>query len=264
MTADPGSGATDVDVGAYLGRIEAVGLPDVDVGYDLLAALQRRHLLTVPFENLDVVAGEPITLDRAAFAEKIVERERGGFCYELNGLFAGLLSALGFETRMVGGRVTRSDGSLGPPGDHLAIVVDLDDPYLVDVGFGDFARVPLPMTGEPISDVGGTWRVRVDPDDPDAFLAQSWSEDGWRTEYAFTTETRQLEFFAEACQHHQTAPESPFVGEPVVTIATETGRVTLRPGTLTVTDHGLKRTQTVPTAEEREQILRERFGIDPP
>lgn len=260
--ADDSRAEGTLDAGAYLARIEAAGLPDSLSGYDLLAALQERHLHAVPFENLDIVAGEEIVLDRERIAAKVIDRERGGFCYELNGLFEWLLSELGFETTMVSGRVAREDGTLGPPFDHLATVVALDDDYLVDVGFGDFARRPLVLDGDPVSDVGGTFRVRA-ADEPGAYRAQSWN-DGWETEYAFTTEPRDFSEFAETCRHHQTAPESPFTDGPFVTIATPDGRMTLGTSTLAVTEHGEKREHPVPSADEHERILRRRFGIDPP
>jgi N-hydroxyarylamine O-acetyltransferase len=274
MTDEAGAEGTALD--AYLARIDAVGLPDSRPGYDLLATLQARHLRAVPFENLDIVAGEDIVLDRERIAEKVIDRERGGFCYELNGLFEWLLSELGFETTMVSGRVAREDGTLGPPYDHLATVVALDDDYLVDVGFGDFARRPLPLDGDPVSDVGGTFRVRKDDggnsddvdsngtgsDETDRYRAESWTDDGWTTEYVFTTRPREFEEFAETCRFHQTSPESPFTDGPFATVATPDGRTTLGTSTLAVTEHGRKHEYPVPSADERERILRERFDIE--
>lgn len=264
MTDDSGVETTALDVAAYLSRIDATDLPDSLAGYDLLAALQRRHLRTVPFENLDIAADEEIVLDREHIAEKVIGRERGGFCYELNGLFEWLLAELGFETTMVSGRVVREDGALGPPYDHLATVVSLDSDYVVDVGFGDFARRPLPFDGDPVSDVGGTYRVRPDPDRAGGYRAQSWTDDGWASEYVFTTEPREFAEFEDTCRFHQTSPESPFTDGPFVTMATETGRITLGTSTLAVTEHGKKQEYPVPSADERERILRERFGIEPP
>ena len=70
---------------------------------ETLRDLQVAHLSTVPFENLSIHSGEPIVLNEDALFAKIVEQKRGGFCYECNGLFAGLLRALGFEVAMLGG-----------------------------------------------------------------------------------------------------------------------------------------------------------------
>src|SRR5437762_14222540 len=99
-------------VGAYLQRINYRGSPEPNA--QTLRELHRAHMLTVPFENLDIHLGRPITLGQAALFDKIVTRRRGGFCYELNGLFAALLRALGFDVTMLSARVARADGSFGP------------------------------------------------------------------------------------------------------------------------------------------------------
>ncbi len=91
---------------AYLDRIAYTGplVPNPEV----LRNLHRAHLLSVPFENLDIALGREIVCDESAFVRKIVERRRGGFCYELNGAFAALLRAIGFQvTLLCGSRAPR-------------------------------------------------------------------------------------------------------------------------------------------------------------
>jgi N-hydroxyarylamine O-acetyltransferase len=130
-----------MDVEAYLQRIRyhrplmpGVDPPRVDPprvdppSIDLLRALHRAHLFTVPFENLDISQGREILCDETSILHKIVNEHRGGFCYELNGAFAALLRALGFRVTLVSARVAREDGSHGPEFDHLTLRVDLDDP----------------------------------------------------------------------------------------------------------------------------------------
>ncbi|HEX8536198.1 MAG TPA: arylamine N-acetyltransferase, partial [Cystobacter sp.] len=108
-----------------------------------LRALHRRHIESIPFENLDIHSQRPIVLDEAAFFEKIIRQRRGGFCYELNGLFAALLRALGFQVAYLSGRVS-SDGVRddGPEFDHLLLEVTWNGSWLVDVGFGDAFAEP--------------------------------------------------------------------------------------------------------------------------
>src|ERR1051326_805528 len=120
---------------AYLDRIGYRGpvMPTADV----LRRLHLAHLQTVPFENLDISRGRKIAMDEEAFVRKLVEERRGGFCYELNGAFAALLRALGFKVTLLSARVPREDGSDGPEFDHLTLRVDLEEPRLADVGFGD-------------------------------------------------------------------------------------------------------------------------------
>ncbi|MEM7340168.1 MAG: arylamine N-acetyltransferase [Actinomycetota bacterium] len=141
----------EIDVDRYLDRIGLSHAPSVD--RDGLERLMRAHLASVPFDNLDVYAGRAVSVDPFESIAKIVERRRGGWCFELNGAFAELLGALGFPVMRLGAAVL-----LGGPTklvDHLCLEVMLDQPYLVDVGFGDSYCRPLELnTGGPQD--GGT------------------------------------------------------------------------------------------------------------
>lgn len=250
-----------MDTRRYLTRI---GMPldldrSPDPDLDFLRELQRSHLLTVPFESLDIVRGVPIILDFQSLYAKVIERERGGFCYELNSLFGWLLRQLGYDVRLVEGQV-RNDGTFGPPFDHMALLVDLDRQYLVDVGFGDFCRSPLPMSGESRSDVSGTYKV-APAEDTDHYFAEKLTDVEWTPTYRFTTAERDLSDFTEMCEYQQTSPESGFTGRTVCSIATDTGRVTLSDDTLTVTEHEEKRTETIDSQRKRERVLDDVFGI---
>lgn len=244
----------------YLSRIGASLDSGLSPDFELLQELQRSHLLSVPFETLDIAHDEPIVLDRSSLYTKIVERERGGFCYELNSLFGWLLRRLGYDVRIIEGQVRHNDGTFGPPFDHMALLVHLDRRYLVDVGFGDFCRVPLPMSGDPRSETGGTYKI-APADGTDHYVAMQLADDEWTPAYRFTTGERELADFSEMCEYQQSSPESPFTGRIGCTIATSTGRVTLSDDTLTVTENGQKRTEHIDSEGERERVLCERFGI---
>jgi len=97
------------DVAAYLDRIGYTG--ELTPSEPVLRELHRAHLLAVPFENLDISRGVPIQLDYPALFGKIVTRRRGGFCYELNGLFAELLRALGFSVKLLSASVADGAGN---------------------------------------------------------------------------------------------------------------------------------------------------------
>src|SRR5512135_2350122 len=133
-----------MDTAAYLQRIQYHG--PLEPTRSTLYSLQTTHLLTVPFENLDIHLKRPLSMKDGDLFMKIVTRRRGGFCYELNGLFAALLRAIGFEVTLLSARCINADNSLSPEYDHLALLVQApDDPerYLADVGYGDFAIEPL-------------------------------------------------------------------------------------------------------------------------
>ena len=101
--------------------------------------------MNVPFENLDIIYGNSIVLKLERIYDKIVKRGRGGFCYELNGMFSWLLRELRYNISLVSARVIKEDGSYGQEFDHLGIIVYIGDKkYLVDVGFGDSTRNDLP------------------------------------------------------------------------------------------------------------------------
>src|SRR5215831_9093371 len=124
----------------YLDRIGYAGT--VDVSFDVLSKLQAAHLNHIPFENLDIHNG--IKIDLYNLYDKIVVRQRGGFCYELNGLFYQLLLQVGFNVKMVSARVYDGEKEYSPEFDHMALIVQLNsDRYLVDVGFGEFALHPI-------------------------------------------------------------------------------------------------------------------------
>src|SRR4051812_2868960 len=117
-----------MDVQAYLRRINYRG--ELAPTAATLRELHRAHLLAVPFENLDIHLGRPILLDEQALFDKIVAHRRGGFCYELNGLFALLLRDLGFEVTLLAAGVARADGGFGPEFDHLTLLVQSPLPFV--------------------------------------------------------------------------------------------------------------------------------------
>ena len=232
-----------MDVSTYLHRIgiSTVSHPD----RRFLSRLQENHLLHIPFENLDISLHRPIRLSLPQVYEKVVERGRGGFCYELNGLFQWLLQECrNFVFSLISARVREADGSFGPEFDHLAVLVLLEIPYVVDVGFGDSCRHPLPLTGDEVEDISGRYRV-VATDDGEGYVLQRRIEGHWMTEYRFTTLPYQLQDFTSMCQHHQTSPASTFTQKKMCSIATEQGRITLTQDFLTIARDGAKQKHPV-------------------
>jgi N-hydroxyarylamine O-acetyltransferase len=241
----------------YLARIGYHG--DISPTAETLRGIHRAHMLTVPFENLDIGRGTAIVLDEDALVRKVVERRRGGFCYELNGTFAALLRSLGFPVTLLSARVPRPDGSFGPEFDHLALRVDLDEPWLADVGFGDFFVEPIRLIvdmDQPQSD-----RIfRIISCDGALQVVVTEADGTRRDEYRFTLQPRRLDEFAEMCHYHQTSPQSSFTQKRLCSMATPEGRITLS-GLRLITTRNRQREERAVGQEEWADLLQERFGI---
>jgi N-hydroxyarylamine O-acetyltransferase len=244
----------DTQTAAYLARL---GVADGSVTVDLagLTDLHERHLRTIPFENLSIHLGEPIVLDVASLVDKLTVRGRGGFCYELNGAFASLLTTLGFEVVMYEARVGPDGGSM--PFDHLCLRVGTGvTEHLADVGFGASFLRPLDLgTTAPQTDPAGTYRIVAAGDGAFDML-----EDG-EPQFRFVAVPRALSDFADACHHHQTSPQSHFTQQTVCSLATATGRVTISGRTLITTEDGRRTERVVDSDDELLDLYRRHFGI---
>ncbi|MFB7651350.1 MULTISPECIES: arylamine N-acetyltransferase [unclassified Streptomyces] len=259
-------------VDAYLRRLgaEYPAWPTVDA----LRALHLLHLRTVPFENLSVHLGEEIVLEEARLLDKVVGGRRGGFCYELNGLFGGLLAALGYEVTMLAARVYGDGGRLGIPYDHMVLLVRTVDggDWLADVGFGAHSHGPLAF-GERAEqeDPGGTFRVvEAGPDAAGVRGAEATARaadldvlrDG-RPVYRVEARPRVLDDFVSGAWWHSTSPRSHFLQSTVCSRITEDGgRITLSGRRLTATaPDGSREERELGTDEEVLTAYREHFGI---
>lgn len=238
---------------------------------DALERLQRAHVTAVPFETLSITGdpyddrpGEGVSLDGTVLFEKVIERRRGGFCYELNGLFGRLLADLGFDAERHAAMVLEADGTARPPANHLVHTVSLDRRYVVDVGVGiPTMRRPTPLDGEVVRDaVGVEWHV-AESDRPDSdyvVRVRGSGDDDWTNRYVFRDVPRQPTYFEASCEYLATAPESPFTGDPVATIATERGHAKLTPGTLTRIEDGEEHERSV-AEDEYHDVLESIFGV---
>lgn len=252
---------TTTEATAYLSRIGAAA-PESPTPA-ALASLHRAHLLAVPFESLDISLGRPIRLDRASLLAKVVGARRGGYCYELNGLFAMLLRSLGYAVDLVSARVATGAGGLTDEFDHVALVVSggrLEEPVLADVGFGEGFIEPLPLRDgferrERGHAVGleardGTWVYRERRDGED-----------WRDRFVLTTTPHPLADFAERNEWQQRSPDSHFTRARLASVLTPTGRVTLSGDRLVTTTHGRREEAELADEEAVRAALADHFGI---
>lgn len=247
-----------MDLNAYLRRIEYKG-PRAPT----LAALRQLHLAhlqTVPFENLDIGLGRPISLDPAAMFRKIVEGRRGGYCYELNGLFALLLRELGFRVEMLSAGVATRSGGYSPEFDHMTLGVALEVPWLADVGFGDLFLEPLRLDTDGVQDEEGR-SFRLDREGEHRVLWMRDRDNEWKPQYRFTAIPRSLQEFEDRNRWQQTSPESHFTQNTVCSRVTPEGRITLSGSRLIVTT-GRTRQERPLTETERTAVLKDMFGIE--
>ena len=256
-----------MDIQAYLARMNYDGPTGPDA--ETLRGLQVAHLQSVPFENLSIHAGEPIVLTDEALFTKIVERRRGGFCYEANGLFAALLRALGFETRMLSAEVAHAEGGFSEPFDHMALMVGLEERWLVDVGFGDSFMEPLrldetsqQLQGQLQGQIQGgrVYRISVDGD---YRILERCEGSQWKPEYRFTLQPYIYGDFSGMCEYHQTSRESHFTQKRICSRATaDGGRITLSDMRLIETaGDGKRNERMLATQDEYDTVLGESFGI---
>ncbi len=247
---------------AYLERINYHGsrAPTAET----LRALQVAHLLTVPFENLSIHAGQPILLEDDVLFTKIVSNRRGGFCYEANGLFAVLLRALGFEVAMLSAEVANAAGEFGPAFDHMTLMVTLDQRWLVDVGFGDSFLEPL-LLDERVEQPQARRAFKISPDGDHLVLMRRDEGYEWKAQYRFALQPYTYADYAAMCLYHQTSPESHFTQSRICSRATEEGRITLSDMRFISTSNRdgeqVRHERTLTSEQEYAQALREYFGI---
>ncbi len=245
-----------MDLQAYLDRIGFEGTPRVDVA--TLTQIQQRHLLTIPYENISVQLSEPVGLAPGPIFEKIVHGDRGGWCYEMNGLMQWALQEIGFDVmRMAGGVMRSAIGDIAL-GNHLVLAVQLDEVWIADVGFGDGCKAPFPLCDGTITEQGLRFSLRRLEDGFWRFGSHQFSS---TTDFDFETVSADEELLEAQCHHLQSAEDSPFVAtlvcqkhEPAA-IQTLRGRVRS-----TISGAGVTR-WVVDSPAELNDELAETFGI---
>nr|XP_056719884.1 arylamine N-acetyltransferase, pineal gland isozyme NAT-3-like [Euleptes europaea] len=250
-----------MDVRWYLLRIGYQG--PAQPSLETLHRLHRCHLLSVPFESLSIHCQEPIALALPLLYDKIVRRHRGGFCFELNGLFLWLLQTLGFCAKAVAGRVrNRFTGRYGPPLDHMVIWVQLDGrSFLCDVGFGEGFLDPLELKPdtEHVQEGGIFWLGNKEG----VWVLERRDVPGeqGRPLYQFTLQEKKLDDFTGMCLYHQTSPSSIFACKSFCSLQKEDGSRLTYMGWRLISTVKEKRTETVLQSSEILAVLREKFGI---
>jgi N-hydroxyarylamine O-acetyltransferase len=243
-------------IAAYLRRLK-VSRPQV-VDAPALCLLHRAHQVSVPFENLSIHLGEPISLDEGDLLDKIVNRRRGGFCYELNGAFALLLQALGVHVERVAARVY-ANGQPGPPFDHLALIVrpaDDSGPWLADVGFGSHSVFPLLLDHRNGQDDPAGQFLLADTEGGDVDVLRNGGP-----QYRIERRERSLADFVPTCWWQQTSPQSHFTADTICSRLTGDGRISISGRTLIRTSGAARAEQQLSDDTALLTAYGDHFGI---
>ncbi|AWW37558.1 MULTISPECIES: arylamine N-acetyltransferase family protein [Streptomyces] len=223
-------------VAAYLDRISARHPRRLDA--ETLRHLHERHVLSVPFDNLDYHRGAEICMDERA-VDKVVHEHRGGLCGEINTAFWFLLRSLGYDVTLHQGRVHIGDGVTTPPYHHILMTVAVDGQrWIADIGFGKSSRQPLRLgTEDAQPDPHGEFHVRrLDRRSVEVLRNGT-------PQYVLHEEPVELIDFRQTMWWYRTSPDSPFLQNLVCSLPLENGWVSLRDDVLTVTTGDERRTE---------------------
>ena len=250
-----------MNIASYLARINLASPPEVSLAG--LSALHRAHLLAIPFENLEVQLGRPVGTAIPPIFEKIVNRRRGGWCYEMNGVFGWALSELGFRVTRLSGAVMRSALGVVQEGNHLVLRVDLPEgPVFADVGFGSGPIGPFAPREGAFESHGFAYSLaRADGD--------WWRLAEHRGGSTFSYDVRLAPaadeaLLAEKCAWLQVAPESPFTQNLVVQRHLPGGLAILRGRVLSHIARDATRERLVESADDLVAVLAREFDLDVP
>jgi arylamine N-acetyltransferase len=242
-----------------------------------LALLQRAHRQAITFENIDVLLGRPILIDSDAVFAKLVERGRGGYCFEQNRLYADMLAEIGIATRplLARPRLGLPEGFTGPR-THVLLLAELEGrPWLADAGFGGSFVPPMPLEdgaeeatpdgarhrlrhlGEP----QGEWVLeRVGPRTTTDGRAHDSHE--WQAQYSFDLAHVEQMDLEQANHWTATWPSSRFLAGPVVSRVLPAGFAALTGTVLSLAEGGMWQKREIAWAGEWRAVMTAVFGLD--
>jgi len=253
--------ASSLDLEAYFDRIQWRG-PSSPT-HATLAGLLDAHMAHIPFENIDVLLGRPVTLDLEGLQAKLIHAWRGGYCFEHATLFGAVLEALGFEPVRHAARVIVFRPRSEAPRTHMFLSVTVDNArYVVDPGFGPFAsRLPLPLDGTGLPADHPTHRMAREGD---SWVLRATRDGAELPAWVSTLEAENPIDFEVANHFTATHPESPFVNWIIASAVTPDGRVNIMNRDVTHLRAGAATTARLPDRTALRALLAEHFGFDLP
>lgn len=247
-----------IDLDAYFERIGYGGPTRTD--FETLAAIHRGHVTAIPYENLEIQLGREKTIGEGAFFDAIVERRRGGWCYDMNGLLTTVLRELGFTVTRVGGAVARKLIGDDAVGNHMVGLVDIGGVrYVADVGLGDGPVEPFELTE-------GSWA-----EGPLGYTLERLDDGWWRFHnhahslaptFDFTEAPRTLDWYRPVCARLQVDPRSPFVNYAMAFRRTPDGARSLRDTTLFEVTGASGTERQIDDENEYASLITELLGCD--
>lgn len=248
---------------AYCQRIGYTAPLTADIA--TIASLMKQQVFSIPFENLDVQAGNTVSMTPEKIVDKILYHYRGGYCYELNGIFAMVLAAMDIPYYFVAARPMFYPARR--PRTHMVIVATIDgQDYLCDLGFGNYGiREPIALsstksanTEQEILQDGN--RYKIERDERGFYTLSAYVDDLWQAQYAFDEYPQEWIDFIPANHFNSTHPDALFVRKLLVLQHTKTGRNLLLDDTLKTSHNGETTTRTV-SKEEIESVLWDVFAL---
>ncbi|RED16264.1 arylamine N-acetyltransferase family protein [Parasphingopyxis lamellibrachiae] len=250
---------TATQLSAYLDTIGFTGMPKTDLA--TLTAVHRGHVENIVWENIDVALGRPLTRDPVDAFEKIVDRKRGGWCYEMNGLMGWMLEAIGFQVTWLAGAVNRAARGDEMIGNHLVMLVQLDRVYVADAGFGKGLIEPAKLTEGSFAQGPAHFRLEK----IDSIWWRFHGHEGvMPPSFDFAPGITDISLLEARNQWQQSHPDSPFRRTLVVN-GYRKGRLEMLtlPVHETLNENGLTMC-TLEAPEDLETLLSQTFGIPMP
>lgn len=243
---------------AYLDRIDFDGTATADL--DSVVRMMRAQLLSVPFENLDIQAGKTIKLEPSVLIDKIIRHRRGGYCFEVNRLFALALESLGVPYFLIAASPEGHHG-VRKAKTHMALIVELQGrQWLCDCGYGAYGlRAPLALdsVGEQVSQDGDVFKLVAAGG---ALTLQTRVHDVWEAQYSFDLQPQTLRDFSAANEYNATHHDSLFVRRLLVVLFTPNGRKILFGNILKLISNGQEQRIHL-TSANRAQLLLDHFSL---